>query len=302
MASPSINGSAAEDPIPEATVSPEGAGPAADGLQTTAPAGQSTAAEPMTPLGDGMATQMPDAAPLVTVDPEAPLSLFGYGVQPAIDLVNLGGPVVVILLLLSVVATTVVIVKISQFAWLSVGSSASIERALRLWLSGQRREAYEAVARQRKPAAVVLGHGMRGLLNELDEQVIREDIERVAMADLAKLRSYMRVLDITVQAAPLLGLFGTVLGMIAAFQALQAAGADADPAVLAGGIWVALMTTAVGLAIAIPMAFISAWLEGRIEREQQVMEMAITSLLTGRATDRRPHSPSRPVRVAHAAE
>ena len=49
-----------------------------------------------------------------------------------------------------------------------------------------------------------------------------------------------------------MGLFGTVLGMIDAFRALQAAGDAVDPSVLAGGIWVALLTTAAGLGVAMP--------------------------------------------------
>lgn len=51
----------------------------------------------------------------------------------------------------------------------------------------------------------------------------------------ARLESGFRLLDSVAQLAPLLGLFGTVLGMISAFQALQAAGAQVDPSVLAGG-------------------------------------------------------------------
>jgi biopolymer transport protein ExbB len=50
----------------------------------------------------------------------------------------------------------------------------------------------------------------------------------------------------------LLGLFGTVLGMVEAFRQLELAGSQVDPAVLSGGIWQALLTTAVGLAVAIP--------------------------------------------------
>ena len=114
----------------------------------------------------------------------------------------------------------------------------------------------------------------------------------------------MRVLELTTQIAPLLGLFGTVLGMISAFQALQNAGAEADPAVLAGGIWVALMTTAVGLAIAIPAAFITAWFEGMIEGEKENMEATLTALFTGRATEVLIETPP-PIsnaRMAHAAE
>jgi biopolymer transport protein ExbB len=60
------------------------------------------------------------------------------------------------------------------------------------------------------------------------------------------------VLELISTIAPLLGLLGTVLGMIAAFQALQESGSRADPAILAGGIWEALLTTAAGMAVAIP--------------------------------------------------
>jgi biopolymer transport protein ExbB len=70
----------------------------------------------------------------------------------------------------------------------------------------------------------------------------------------AKLESGFRLLDSVAQLAPLLGLFGTVLGMIEAFQSLQDAGAQVDPSILAGGIWVALLTTAVGLVVAMPTA------------------------------------------------
>ncbi len=73
----------------------------------------------------------------------------------------------------------------------------------------------------------------------------------------------------------MLGLFGTVLGMIEAFQALQAAGNQVDPSQLAGGIWVALLTTAVGLIIAIPTAMSLAWLESRVEKERVFFDWAI---------------------------
>ena len=94
----------------------------------------------------------------------------------------------------------------------------------------------------------------------------------------------MRIIEATSQLAPLLGLFGTVIGMIEAFQTLQSAGSDADPAALAGGIWVALLTTAVGLAVAIPAAFMLYWFEGRIDRERSRIEIALTRLLTAKTS------------------
>ena len=59
-----------------------------------------------------------------------------------------------------------------------------------------------------------------------------------------------------------------------------------DPSVLAGGIWTALITTAVGLAIAIFFYFISLWLEGRIAREREALERLISTVLHGRVETR----------------
>jgi biopolymer transport protein ExbB len=112
------------------------------------------------------------------------------------------------------------------------------------------------------------------------EATAREDGERVALEFLWQLRSHLRVLEATSQLAPLLGLFGTVAGMMSAFQALQSTGSDADPAALAGGIWVALITTAVGLAVAIPASFLLYWFEGRIERERSLIESSLTLVFT----------------------
>ena len=186
---------------------------------------------------------------------------------------------------LSIVALTVVLIKFWQFGWLGIGSGGNADEALGMWIAGKRDDAYDAVRSQANPSTVVLAHGMRGVAAGVEEKVVREDVERIALTELGKMRSYMRVIEATVQIAPLLGLFGTVIGMIAAFQSLQTAGSETDPAVLAGGIWVALLTTAVGLAIAIPAAFINYWLEGRIEREKGHMESTLTGLFTGRVTD-----------------
>ncbi len=255
-------------------------------------------------------TTPPAADPGIELAPETysafmPTELLGYDVQPAYEIVEKGGPVVLILLALSVVAVMVTLVKLFQFTWLRVGATGTANRALDMWIGGRHQDAYATVAKSSSPTAVVLAHGMRGLIAGVDERTVREDVERVALSQLSGLRSYMRVLDSTVQIAPLLGLFGTVLGMISAFQALQNAGAEADPTVLAGGIWVALMTTAVGLAIAIPMAFVNSWFEGRIEREKENIEVALTSLFTRRATEGlRPAMPANDIgtRVPHAAE
>lgn len=226
----------------------------------------------------------------------------------AYDLIQQGGFVVAILLGLSLIATTLIILKIIQIIWFRIGNKSIANRAVRLWISGQRAQAYDAVKNNRNPTRTALAHLMRGLNgSNMEPARMEEDVQRVAMTELGKLRIFMRPLETIVQIAPLLGLFGTVLGMIEAFQTLQNAGSAADPAVLAGGIWVALLTTAVGLAIAIPVAFFVSYFEGRIEAERMIMQDAITSLLTNRMTEAKTenvvasHPDHQAKKVPHAA-
>lgn len=226
------------------------------------------------------------------------ITQLGFG--DAFTLIKDGGFVVAILLAMSIFATTLILMKGAQLLWRRAGAGHRANKAIRLWLNGQEPEAYRLVQKSANPTEHVLSHLMRGLNNTAAENAsIREDIERVALGELARLRTLLRPLDAVIQIAPLLGLFGTVLGMIEAFQTLQTAGSNADPAVLAGGIWVALLTTAVGLAVAIPVAFIVAFFESRIEAERHNMQQAITSLLTRRLTEVNPTGQPAPVKADH---
>jgi biopolymer transport protein ExbB len=198
------------------------------------------------------------------------------------DLLEMGGPVTLVLLAMSLITLTVILAKLWQFARAGVGRYGALDEALAFWSRGRQDEAAHRLIRQRGVASRVALHAMSALQAGADEHRVREDTERVALSELSNLQSGLRVIEATVQTAPLLGLFGTVLGMIASFQALEGSGAQADPAVLAGGIWVALLTTAVGLAIAIPAALALTWFQGRIDRERARIEDAATSVFTRR--------------------
>jgi biopolymer transport protein ExbB len=102
----------------------------------------------------------------------------------------------------------------------------------------------------------------------------------VAKAALMQTRRGLRALELIATIAPLIGLLGTVLGMIEAFQALQAAGNRADPAALAGGIWQALLTTAAGMAVAIPASMALSWYDSICERVQADLEDLATRVFT----------------------
>jgi len=207
--------------------------------------------------------------------------------RPLAELVRSGGPVVAILLLLSVTALALIIAKLLQFMLLRVGRHGPSRKALGLWLDGARPEALKQVSACNSVLSGILQKLMlRALHGGTDQTHLKEDIERVCNARLNALRAWLRPMDMIAQTAPLIGLLGTVLGMIEAFQAMQGAGAAVDPSVLAGGIWVALLTTAVGLTIAIPVSAIVGWFDGRIEAEQAEMEGMVTAFFTGAAADR----------------
>ena len=80
--------------------------------------------------------------------------------------------------------------------------------------------------------------------------------------------------------APLLGLLGTVFGMIEAFQQMEMAGKNVDPSVLSGGILEALLTTAVGLSVAIPIVVFESYFRNIIENFKNNIESAVTKVLT----------------------
>lgn len=198
-----------------------------------------------------------------------------------IELIEAGGPVVVILLLMSVTALAIILLKIWQFAAFRLGDRKTAREALTLHRSGRSAEALSRAEASRNPVAQVLAQAIRGHRRaDVDDAVVREEVVRFGSDLLQDLRSYFRPLEVIASLAPLLGLFGTVLGMIDAFRQLESAGNQVDPSILSGGIWVALLTTAVGLAVAIPVVAILNWLETRIDRVAHEMNSVVTQVFT----------------------
>src|SRR5262249_11558859 len=91
--------------------------------------------------------------------------------------------------------------------------------------------------------------------------------------------SYLRSLEMTAAIAPLMGLLGTVCGLIRSFSKIGEAGSKVDPTMLAGGIWEALLTTAGGLAVAIPALGAHYILDGIIEKVRASMKDVSVQIL-----------------------
>lgn len=177
-----------------------------------------------------------------------------------------GGPVVWLLLCFSLLALTVVLFKLGQMFSMRQRPGKAVDKAFAHLQAGQPLEAQMLVNGQLNTRASVLSKGLQMLSSEeYSAAEIRDESMRLARLGLARQESHLRVLEVIAMLAPLLGLFGTVLGMIEAFRAMEAAGSQVNPAILSGGIWQALLTTAVGLAVAIPVSIAHNWFERKLE-------------------------------------
>jgi biopolymer transport protein ExbB len=191
--------------------------------------------------------------------------------------IEAGGPIVVILGALSVYSIALVALKLIQF-WGVLSGGGDRDAALKAWRGGAVEEAKGLVGGGRSPVNKVMATAMEGLGARWDATTLREEVERFANEQLEVLGRHLRTLEILAVVSPLMGLLGTVLGMIEAFQQLSLAGGSANAAVLAAGIWQALLTTAMGLIVAIPAALAANMLGSRLDRVGHVIEDSVTRL------------------------
>ncbi|MGB1091249.1 MAG: MotA/TolQ/ExbB proton channel family protein, partial [Oceanobacter sp.] len=184
-----------------------------------------------------------------------------------------GGLVLLLLLILSIVAFSLVLGKLMQFLQVQLWQGKkSAEQALRLWQHNEWHSAQSLADTNPHPAGQALARAIRGVAQQLPEAQIREEVIRYGSDALFQLRRGLRTLEVIASLAPLIGLLGTVLGMIDAFQQLEASGSRVDPSILSSGIWQALLTTAGGLIVAIPVVILLNWLERQIDNLAHQMD------------------------------
>lgn len=192
-----------------------------------------------------------------------------------------GGLIVPVLALLSVYAVGVIIFKCVQFYKANVFDRSFIEPALKEIKSGDRGKATQTLANIPGPIARIMRVTFECVANREMSQKSREaEITRVGAADIRYLESHLRGLEMTASVAPLIGLLGTVIGMITSFSKLSLSGTRVDPTLLAGGIWEALIATAGGLAVAIPALAAHYVLDGIIEKVRATMKDVSVQILS----------------------
>ena len=188
-----------------------------------------------------------------------------------------GGAVMLLLIVLSVYTLAVILMKLAQF-WRDGLLFGRSERAVHALLQGRPPRESVAFLPPRHPVRRVVEYATGGkrALNAV-----------IAFGNgvFRRTDSHIAALEMISGAAPLLGLLGTVVGMVKAFSVIGTQGASVDPSVLAGGIWEALLTTIAGLTVAIPAIVFAHIFASKAESARQVAADAVGALPIGKSDD-----------------
>jgi biopolymer transport protein ExbB len=184
-----------------------------------------------------------------------------------------GGPVMYPLLICSIIVLTVIIERL--FFWIKLDmthNQSLVDEVLELCRVGDWQTVKLKSAESRDFIIKIL---INGIVHR--EFSMGKAMESAANEEIKRMRQYMSVLDTMITVAPLLGIFGTVIGIITSFDVLGATGIEHPQAVTAG-IAQALITTAAGLGIAIFTVFPYNYFNSRVEKAAHEIENYATSL------------------------
>ncbi|NLY55587.1 MAG: MotA/TolQ/ExbB proton channel family protein [Firmicutes bacterium] len=203
-----------------------------------------------------------------------------------IELFNKGGILMYPLLLCSVLALAVIIERIYYFIIIRDDLDEVMDRVESSLKQGRVLEAMQVARRARGPVATVLAAAIAH--KGEPRQVIEDYVKRAGNVELYKLERGLPLLETVIMVSPLLGLLGTVLGIMQSFNVMGALRGVNDPAVLAPGIAEALITTAAGLSIAIPASMMHAFFVRKVDKyvlEMNNRAVDIVNLLSERGED-----------------
>jgi len=200
-----------------------------------------------------------------------------------------GGVVLIPILALSVIAVTLIIQKSVFFIHIRSGTEDLGTYVIEALRSGKAKLLLTELGRMSCPEARVLMAGLQARRAGQSQELISLHMESQAMRSADELEKFVPYLASIANLATLLGLLGTVTGMIVSFLNLKVSGVS-DPALLAGGISQALITTAAGLTVAIPSLLFFHIFRQKVNRTLARIEIAASELLAFFSRQKRPGS------------
>ncbi len=193
------------------------------------------------------------------------------------ELMNTGGVVMWLIFFCSIAAALIVVERLLQYHRAQIDVPEFLQGLFNILKRNNVVEAISICDETPGPVAHVVRAAI--LRADRDEAALRQAMEEVSLAEIPRLERYLKALATIAHITPLLGLLGTVLGMIGAFQAMQDAGPFVSTSDLAKHIWKALLTTAAGLSVAIPCYAAYNFLVSRVESLTLDMQKAASEIV-----------------------
>jgi biopolymer transport protein ExbB len=198
------------------------------------------------------------------------------------ELFEQGGPLMWAILAASVLGVAVFLERLWSLQRPRVLPRAFVDRIRAMVSKGKTSEALLLCEENRSSIALLMAAALRAYGHDKNRAEIKESVEEVGNREVAQFDRNVEIVGTMASATPLLGLLGTVIGMIQVFKAFVDAYPQVRPDTFANGIWQALITTAAGLVVAIPMLIAYKFLQGRNDRiivEMEEDAMGIVDLL-----------------------
>ncbi len=194
-----------------------------------------------------------------------------------VEMLSKGGFLVVPILLCSIIAVAIFFERIIRFAQMRSRGGDLAETVAALIVKERSGEAMDLSASNDSPMGRMLTQAIE--VKDRERATLETVIVNAIKGEVRTLSTYLQTLATIGNIAPLLGLLGTVVGMIKAFMVIQQLGGNVNASVLAGGIWEAMLTTALGIGVALPCMVAHSYLVARIDTyEARLQGGAVTFL------------------------
>lgn len=196
------------------------------------------------------------------------------------DMIIKGGPIMYPIILCSVIALAIVIERLFHLHRAKIDTKKFMDEIVDKLKRNKIMESIEMCENTPGPIAHILKAGI--LKHDRPKAEIKEAIEETGLYEIPRLEKNLPILSTIVYITPLLGLLGTVTGMVRCFQVIQEKSTSlhpVSPGDLAGGIWEALITTVAGLCIAIPAYVAYNYLANKVEGFILEMERSAADLI-----------------------
>ena len=198
-----------------------------------------------------------------------------FPIQDMAGLIEKGGVLMIPILACSVVAFAIFLERLIYFARIKKRGNGLASKIADMLKAGKSKEALDFAKNNKSPMGHVIAQAIDAI--GCDRETIETVILNATDEELRDLSANLQTLATIANIAPILGLLGTVLGMIKAFMVIQEMDGKVNASVLAGGIWEAMLTTALGLAVALPTIVAHSYLVSRVDKyEAQLQGGSVT--------------------------